>query len=564
MMHTISKNIIALVVVGALLTHAPCAHANNTFGKPFFASRSQGNNLARRIVGEARELLACKAKGKNSVLSITPELSKNFNTDSLGTYFSLRSSERINSNNMDFRGSKALNPPFSPTNTDVVAENFALASNFSSMAKLNPHIENFITDVNFRFNWYNRVPGLYFEIGIPVVWTRSYVELTEGIPSSAGNNISILASNNPVNGPYVTQPHLFSITEAYKGLPKSQEYTFTSPGLAPIDITIDNLAFARIDGKKSKAGIADVELVAGYNILCKEKYHLAINARVTIPTGNRPEAVYVFEPIVGNGHHLQAGGGLSAHANVWNNGCDRSWSIWFDSALYYAFSTKQTRTFDFKGNGVGSRYLLFKKFNEAGNFENRFIPGPNISTLGAKVTIGMIGQAVLMADYRRGGLIIDVHTLLRLPTGLFYAQGVKANVLFFEKKPASESPWTKQLWIYDLRTNKHFTLKTNPLRREDLDEFVSLYNVGQRQKRTPTWSAENPEGRWRAYSYDELVARDKASLDIFWLKDDSLADSDNLPAPEVIAQEIVEDLQAALEQFKLIAGDLGAEVDEAA
>jgi type I restriction enzyme M protein len=153
----------------------------------------------------------------------------------------------------------------------------------------------------------------------------------------------------------------------------------------------------------------------------------------------------------------------------------------------------------------------------------------------------------------------EVHTLLRLPTGLFYAQGVKANVLFFDKKPASQTAWTKTLWIYDLRTNKHFTLKTNPLRREDLDEFVTLYNPANRNKRKATWSDEKPEGRWRAYSYEELIARDKASLDIFWLKDE--ADSDNLPAPEVIAQEIVEDLQAALEQFKLIAGDLGAEVD---
>jgi len=151
----------------------------------------------------------------------------------------------------------------------------------------------------------------------------------------------------------------------------------------------------------------------------------------------------------------------------------------------------------------------------------------------------------------------DVHTLLRLPTGLFYAQGVKANVLFFDKKPASETPWTKQLWIYDLRTNKHFTLKTSPLKRADLDEFVQLYSPANRHERKVTWSAENPDGRWRVYGYDELVARDKASLDIFWLKDESLADSDNLPPPEVIAQEIVEDLEAALEQFRLIAGDLG-------
>ena len=156
----------------------------------------------------------------------------------------------------------------------------------------------------------------------------------------------------------------------------------------------------------------------------------------------------------------------------------------------------------------------------------------------------------------------DVHTLLRLPTGLFYAQGVKANVLFFDKKPASETPWTRKLWIYDLRTNKHFTLKTSPMKREDLDEFVTLYNPANRHERKATWSAEAPEGRWRVYGYDELVARDKASLDIFWLKDEALADSDNLPAPEVIAQEIVDDLEAALEQFKLIAGDLEAKGTE--
>jgi type I restriction enzyme M protein len=151
----------------------------------------------------------------------------------------------------------------------------------------------------------------------------------------------------------------------------------------------------------------------------------------------------------------------------------------------------------------------------------------------------------------------DLHTLLRLPTGLFYAQGVKANVLFFDKKPASEKPWTQKLWIYDLRTNKHFTLKTNPLRREDLDEFVQLFMSGKRHKRTETWSPANPDGRWRAYAYSDLIARDKTSLDIFWLKDESLADSDNLPPPQVIAQEIMEDLQAALEQFKLIAEDMG-------
>jgi len=150
----------------------------------------------------------------------------------------------------------------------------------------------------------------------------------------------------------------------------------------------------------------------------------------------------------------------------------------------------------------------------------------------------------------------DVHTLLRLPTGLFYAQGVKANVLFFDRKPAQEKPWTKKLWIYDLRTNKHFTLKTDPLKFGDLAEFIKCYNPENRHERKATWSEKKPEGRWRAYTYEELVARDKASLDIFWLRDESLSESDNLPAPDVIAQEIVDDLESALEQFRLITADL--------
>ena len=150
----------------------------------------------------------------------------------------------------------------------------------------------------------------------------------------------------------------------------------------------------------------------------------------------------------------------------------------------------------------------------------------------------------------------DVHTLLRLPTGIFYAQGVKANVLFFDRKPAADKQaWTTRLWIYDLRTNLHFTLKESPLKRADLDDFVACYHPKNRHDRTPTWSPENEKGRWHAYDYEELLKRDKVNLDIFWLKDASLEDSANLPDPDVIAAEIVEDLEAALEQFAAIAED---------
>ena len=147
----------------------------------------------------------------------------------------------------------------------------------------------------------------------------------------------------------------------------------------------------------------------------------------------------------------------------------------------------------------------------------------------------------------------DVHTLLRLPTGIFYAGGVKANVLFFDKRPASDTPWTEKLWVYDLRTNQHFTMKQNPLRRSHLDEFVECYKPGR-----PRGERVESE-RFKAFTYDELMARDKANLDLVWLKDDSIEDAADLPAPEVLAREIVAELEVAVGEFAAIAEALDSQ-----
>lgn len=145
----------------------------------------------------------------------------------------------------------------------------------------------------------------------------------------------------------------------------------------------------------------------------------------------------------------------------------------------------------------------------------------------------------------------DLHTILRLPTGVFYAQGVKANVIFFDNHEASPEPWTTQVWYYDYRTNVHHTLKKKPMRYEDLSDFVKCYNTRNRHRREATWDENDaPDGRWRSYSYKELMARDKTSLDIFWLKDKSLADLDNLPEPDELAEEIIENLEAGLGSFR--------------
>ena len=150
----------------------------------------------------------------------------------------------------------------------------------------------------------------------------------------------------------------------------------------------------------------------------------------------------------------------------------------------------------------------------------------------------------------------DLHTVLRLPTGIFYAHGVKANVFFFDNRPASPDPQTSKVWYYDYRTNVHHTLKLKPMTYDHLRDFVECYNPMNRHVRKETWNEDNPEGRWRAYSREELLQRDKASLDVFWLKDASMTDLGNLPEPDVLAEEIMEHLRSALDSFESVKGSL--------
>jgi type I restriction enzyme M protein len=150
----------------------------------------------------------------------------------------------------------------------------------------------------------------------------------------------------------------------------------------------------------------------------------------------------------------------------------------------------------------------------------------------------------------------DLHTILRLPTGIFYKPGVKANVIFFDKCPGNPNVQTKEVWIYDFRTNVHFTLVQNPMNFSDLQDFINCYNSENRHKRKETYSKKNPDGSFRRFTYTEIKERDKTSLDIFWIKDKSLADLDNLPEPDVLAGEIIDNLETAMESFREIRAEL--------
>lgn len=141
---------------------------------------------------------------------------------------------------------------------------------------------------------------------------------------------------------------------------------------------------------------------------------------------------------------------------------------------------------------------------------------------------------------------VNLHTILRLPTGIFYAQGVNANVLFFDKKQVSKKS-KKEIWFYDYRTNIHHTPKKNPLSFNSLSAFVECYNANKRKE---TWTTDNQQGRWRKYSHEEILARDKVNFDVTWLKDESSIDMDSLPEPDVLVSEIIDSLEAVLNNLK--------------
>jgi type I restriction enzyme M protein len=140
----------------------------------------------------------------------------------------------------------------------------------------------------------------------------------------------------------------------------------------------------------------------------------------------------------------------------------------------------------------------------------------------------------------------DVHTLLRLPTGIWYSPGVKANVIFFDKKPPSSVPATQEMWIYNLRSSRSYSLRQNPIQTEDLADFVECYSSDDRTKRRES-------DRFRRYSYDDIVRRNRTSLDVQWSHANETRVKDT---PQALMAEILDDLKEAMQEFEAAQAEL--------
>lgn len=360
-------------------------------GRSFFAQRPQGQNQARYLAHEVSLYPLCSSDCYSDVTSLAVEYTDNFNRDNIGKYLFFNGT-----NSMIFAGSATP-----ALQKDVDAINFFLADDFWSRVEAKPRVQNVIVDLHTRKNLDNVWCGFYMEVDLPVVWTKWNVDLRETV-TNVGTTI---AANRLSNNIAATAP-VHSVIEAWKGTALLQSNQ-TNPN-ADFPLIQQPMNYARIDGAQTKAALADLRFLFGYNLVCCDAYHVALNLRAVAPTGTRPSGEFVFEPIAGNGRHAELGGGVQMHYDLWSNDCDSNISLWFDGYVNHMFKARHKRTFDWTTNGIGSRYLWLKKFNAAGNQVVELTRGPNVTTLDCDVQVKVVGEATVFFDFNWCNWVFDI------------------------------------------------------------------------------------------------------------------------------------------------------------
>lgn len=341
-----------------------------TFGKTFFNPRSQGSNSAIESVAIPRFLIndpTCN----NIILAATPGYSQSYDRNSIGTFFFFNDTSTMQTGT-------AVGPGI-----DIFAENFLLNYDYLGANTAKPQVKNGFAHLEGWYTFQAWCQNFYAYAHVPIVHTSWQMLLDQTIESSG-----TIITANTLGNPTDQAAPVDTMNQAWDG-----QVTF-------FDVQ-QPMAFARIasDQHHKKSGVADVELALGYAFIQTEYSFWSVNLRTIIPTGNRPTGEFVFEPILGNGHHWEFGGGLLANVEIWNNNCDQSLNMFINSYYYYMFSTRQKRTFDLQRNGVGSRYLLLKKFSNPTTYAGEIVRGPNILTLDVDVKNLAHGEFTFMLDY---------------------------------------------------------------------------------------------------------------------------------------------------------------------
>jgi hypothetical protein len=398
---------------------------------PYLSFRSQGINGAREIVGWQTQINKFDVEYFYGSFSVTPEYTHSFQNYLIATYLwcdALAPEE-------DFTTGKAhlCNDPFiriqgtkvrSRIPNALMAENFYLPTDFESEVRFHPVIENALVDFNLYLGLDNLAPGLYFRIHTPLCHTRWALNMHEKVINPGTFNYDPGYFNDTFTGsgaePF-QDPNAYGIKRS-RMLANFSEYIQDGQAIDGVEgMQYDGLKYARIPHNAlHKTGLAEITAAFGWNFWQSEDFHFGINARAAAPTGNRPCGKYLFEPIVGNGHHWELGAGITAHVCLMHTESEMSdLSFYLDSYFTHLFSTRQCRTFDLCGSPL-SRYMLAMQFTDsatdlrAGSIDmtlaqdKHFVPLANLTTIPVDVSALFQGEFLFKLAYTYKNFQFDI------------------------------------------------------------------------------------------------------------------------------------------------------------
>lgn len=376
--------LILLVLLSNNIIHANTDDINQPLhGKTFLAPRSDSVNAARELVLWHRYINQY-CQDFYGAFSVTPEYKHSFRPNRLAEYFWAQDSLVI-------AGSQVLNRT---PEIDILADYFGLSPSFESKITMNPQIRTGLIDFDVYLGYHD----YYIRAHVPYVWTKWTYKLNEQETQGTPN------TNYPagyMDASAVTPP-AHSFTQAING------------GLTWGQVRA--LEFGRIDNPKGISGFAETQVAIGWNFINTPLGHVGLNLRGSIPAGTRSKALYLFEPIIGNGHHPELGVGFTSHALLWEKDGNQEIGIYCDVNLTHLFSSRQRRSFDLYNpddmqnleyQGFASRYILAKVF-AANVYTDVTLPVINITTLECDVSAAIQMDLAIMASYECGGYTVDL------------------------------------------------------------------------------------------------------------------------------------------------------------
>jgi hypothetical protein len=398
---------------------------------PYLNFHSQGINGAREIAGWQTQINKFDMDSFYGSFSVTPEYTRSFRGYQIATYLWCDALATENDYTINMKG--CCNDPLiriqgtkvsDRKRNALMAENFYLPPDFKSEVRFHPVIENYLVDLNLYLGLDNWAPGLYFRIHTPICHTRWALHMHETVINPGTQNYDPGYFNDTFIG---TEPDPFEDTDAY-GINRNQmlanfsEYIQDGKVIQGVDgIQYEGLTRARIARHTlAETALAEITTVFGWNFWASEDYHFGINMRAAAPTGNSPKGTWLFEPIVGNGHHWELGAGITGHVCLGRGEAeDKDLSFYLDGYFSHLFSTRQYRSFDLCGSQL-SRYMLAMKFTDsaenlrAGNADmpyaqaKHFVPVANISTIPVNVSALFQGEFIFKFAYTYRNFQIDL------------------------------------------------------------------------------------------------------------------------------------------------------------